>query len=420
MRRIVYILIAVIVAGCGKEARLTFHVGGTAGEIKVWEEIAGDFARESGKQVILLRSTTQTEQRKQSILVSLRSRNTDPDVMLMDVAWIGQMASSGWLEPLDKYSSIDRSVFFDRIVDLADTWQSTLVGVPVYVDGGLLYYRQDILDKYGYRGPPQTWNELRDMALRVTQEERKTRPDFWGYVWQGAQYEGLVCNALEFFASAGGSFLDSTGNPMLDTPQNLKALTCMVSLVRGTPVSPPNTFTDMKEDEVRQMFQNGDALFERNWPYAWPLHNSDESAVNGKVGACVLPHFDDNPSASTLGGWHAAISRFSDRKDDAAAFVAYITSYAVQKKLAAKLGYNPGRKDVYADKDLLASYPLLAQLQEVFANAVPRPSVPWYSQLSLVMQKHFNAALAGRETPENALRLAQSETLAVTERARGE
>jgi len=291
--------------------------------------------------------------------------------------------------------------------------------VPLNVDGGLLYYRTDLLDTYDYEGPPQTWEQLASMAEKVQAGERENNPDFWGYVWQGAQYEGLVCNALEVFSSAGGGFFDSAGQPIVNSDANVEALRMMTSFIRDRGISPPNTYTDMKEDEVRLLFQNGNALFERNWPYAWALHNSEGSPVKGAFGAAPLPHFEGHESASTLGGWHLGLSRFSDRKEDAARFIEYATSYEVQKRLAMDLGWNPGREDVYSDTVLQEQYPVIGELREVFTKAVPRPQVPYYSELSTALQRHLNAALAGTIPPKEALDQAQEEVEAVVDRYEG-
>jgi len=408
--RLVLITLVVLIAGCSQKKELTFHVGGTAAELAYWEKIVAEYNTATGSSVSLIRTTTQTEQRKQSLLISLRGKKADPDIMLMDVAWIGQMAHSNWLEPLDT-SEIDYTRFFSRILKLADRYQGKLIGVPLNVDGGVLYYRKDLLNTYGYETPPKTWHELRSMALKIMPQERKKNKDFWGFAWQGAQYEGLVCNALEFFASAGGGFISTNKGieAIIDKEENIKAAAFMADLISGSKISPPNTYTDMKEEEVRLLFQNGNALFERNWPYAWALHSGDDSAVKGSFGVAPLPHFAGGKSASTLGGWHLGISAFSDDKKGAMAFLKYIVSYDVQKKLALHLGYNPGRVDVYEDAELLEKYPVLPQLQAAFENAIPRPALPYYSEISLVLQKYINSVLSGKIDARTALTNAQNE-----------
>ncbi|MBU1106198.1 MAG: extracellular solute-binding protein, partial [Candidatus Riflebacteria bacterium] len=190
----------ILLNGCQQQPRLTFMVGGAPNELAFFENLLASFTVETGFEVALIRQSTDSTQRKQGILLALRGQRPDPDVMLLDVAWIGQIAASNWLEPLDSYE-INQQDFFASIIKLADTYENKLIGLPLYIDGGLLYYRRDLLQKHGFTQPPQTWSELRQMSEQIMPIEREQNPNFWGYVWQGAQYEGLICNALEFFTS---------------------------------------------------------------------------------------------------------------------------------------------------------------------------------------------------------------------------
>lgn len=218
-------------------------------------------------------------------------------------------------------------------------------------------------------------------------------------------------------ASADGAIADG-GVFVLDQPSNRQALSLMVGFIHRETISPPNTFTQMKEEEVREVFQNGQALFERNWPYAWPLHQAEGSPVAGKTGIAPLPHFPDGVPAATLGGWHVGISKYSDRPEEAHRLVRFIVSDAVQKELALRLGWNPGRSGVYRDPAVLQWLPYLGTLREIFDNAVARPVLPYYNQVSQVVQRHLNAALAGWVSPEESLRQGQEEIEAVTARYR--
>ena len=340
MPSFVFLLLLVFLSGgCGeREKELTFAVGGAPSEIAYWEGLIREFEEMEGVKVRVVRQPVDTDLRRQTLVVALSSKKEDPDLFLMDVAWVGQFVASGWLEEL---RGIDTEPFFKSVLEV-DRMEGRLYALPVYVDCGLLYYRKDLLKKYSC-GVPATWEELLRCSLKVQEEERKKVRDFYAFLWQGAQYEGLVCTFLEFSASAGG------GLDRIYSEPNLKALRFMRDLIHRYKISPPNTYTEMREEEVRITFQSGKALFERNWPYAWKLHNSEDSPIRGKVGVAVLPKFENGRYASCLGGWHIGISRFSDRKEDALKFLRFIVSKEVQRKLALELGWNPGRKDVYEE-----------------------------------------------------------------------
>ena len=192
---------------------VVFAVGGAPSEVSFWEELLRDFERQSGVRVELLRQPADTDQRRQGLVIALNARQPDPDVFLMDVAWLGLFAASHWLEPLE--NGVEAAPFFQRVINLVDRQHGHLIALPVYLDCGLLYYRRDLLQRFRLPGPPNTWNELLSQALAVQSGMRKTNPRFYGFVWQGAQYEGLVCNFMEFSGSRGG-FLEQNGKLRVD------------------------------------------------------------------------------------------------------------------------------------------------------------------------------------------------------------
>jgi multiple sugar transport system substrate-binding protein len=414
----------VLFSGCAgeRERAITFAVGGTPSQLAYWEKLVERFETEKSIRVVLLRQPAGSDQRRQGLVISLAARHGDPDVFLMDVVWIAQFAASGWLAPLDenaKQDKLDLTAFFPRIVNLADMYGGRLVALPMFVDGGVLYYRKDMIEEWGFSAPPETWDELVRFALAIQQDVRKTVPRFYGFVWQGAQYEGLVCNFLEVAASNGGGIGFSDGRIILSTPENLEALSFMCDLVHRHRISPPSVYTEMKEEEARLAFQRGTALFERNWPYAWMLHQSPDSAVKRKTGIAILPHFASGKSVSALGGGHLGISQFSDKKALAWELVKYLVSREIQKEITLELGLNPARKDLYDDPEVLSRMPHFARLRDVFEHALPRPVVPYYSQLSEVIQRHISSALAGTATPGQALALAEKDAQRIVERYEG-
>ncbi len=407
--------------GCNKEPAkdITFAVGGAPAELDFWQELIAEFETKTGIKVDLLRQPTDTDLRRRGLVTSLRSKKTNPDVFLMDVAWLAQFAASNWLEPVDSYlqsSQLDSEVFFQKVLNLADEYDGRLVALPVYVDGGVLYYRKDLFEGFNIKEPPELWLDFVKQAIMVQEESRKTNPDFYGFLWQGAQYEGLVCNWLEFTGSRGGGIVLEGRDIKINTEENSYATQFMYDLIHRFKISPPNTYTEMREEEVRTSFQQGNALFERNWPYAWALHQAQGSPVKGKVGIAALPRFADGESTSTLGGWHIGISKYSDSKQKSFEFVEFVLSYDTQKKLALTLGWNPGRTDVYTDAEVIEKLPHFVSLKTVFENLRPRPNLPYYTLLSEVIQRYISSALSGKLSVKEALSEAEEEAKKVIEK----
>jgi len=409
--------------GCGRggaDDSLVLAVGGVPAELAAWEKTAADFTAATGVKVELLRQPADSDQRRQGLAAALQARQARPDVFLMDIAWVAQFAASGWLSPLDSAAdeadSLPGPDAFPPGAAAAGVYGGKRLALPVYVDAGLLYYRKDLLARYGYPSPPGTWEEMMDMARRIQEKERAADPDFQGYVWQGAQYEGLVCNFLEVAVSAGGGLPRRGSGIAIESESNVRALALMRGMLAGDGISPRETFTGMKEEEARLHFQKGSALFERNWPYAWALHNQEGSPVRGKTGIAPLPHFPGHGSAAVLGGWLAGVSRYTGNPAAARKLAGYLVSLPVQKRLALELGWNPGRAEVYSDPEVLSALPHFRELGGIFSHAVARPNLPYWTSLSEILQRHLNAALAGSLEPRAALRAADAEAKAAAAR----
>jgi multiple sugar transport system substrate-binding protein len=419
LRRLIVIFLIFFLTGCNRNTKeLIFSVGGAPNELDFWEKVVSNFEKEKGIKVIILRQPADSDQRRQGILVPLKAKVPNPDVFLMDIAWIAQFAASGWLEDLNKFikkEKYDLGNFWQNVINSADTYNGKLVALPVYIDAGVLYYRKDILEKYGVKKVPTNWDDFINISIKIQSEERKKNNKFYAFVWQGAQYEGLICNFLEFASSKGGILL-SGERLVVNTEYNLKAVNLMRDLIHRYKISPPNTYTDMKEEEVRLYFQSGNALFERNWPYAYRLHQAEESPVKDRVGITTLPAFKGSSSVSTLGGWHIGMSVYSDMKKEAWEFIKYVVSFKIQKDLSLHLGWNPARKDVYVDKEVLKKYPHFKELAKVFSTARARPKLPYYTQVSSILQRYINLAIADKISAEEALSKAEKEINTLIER----
>jgi multiple sugar transport system substrate-binding protein len=382
---------------------IVFKHGKIAGDPRPFRELLDRFEHEHpGIRVRDETLPASTDEQHQFYAVNLEGRSADFDVLSMDVIWVPEFARAGWLREIGPLlSGEERNAFFPGPVQ-AVTYDNRLYAIPWYIDAGLLYYRSDLLQKYG-RPVPKTWQELVKTARAVMANEK----DLYGFIWQGKQYEGLVCNALEYFWGNGGEVLRNDA-PVINSPENIEALTFMRDLINKYAVTPPLVTTAI-EEPTRHLFGSGRALFLRNWPYAWNIFNREGSAVRGRVGVAELPSFPGHTSASTLGGWQLGVNRYSRHPDAAEMLVRFLTSPASQKTLALTVGYKPTRKALYKDRDLLQQQPFMASLFDIFMKARPRPVTPYYMMITQVMQPEFSAALSGMKTPRAALDSAQKQ-----------
>jgi multiple sugar transport system substrate-binding protein len=338
-------------------------------------------------------------------VIALASQQPDPDLFLMDIIWLTQFVRSGWLEPMNGYfqeGSLRPQSFFASVIEKVDRYQDQYFALPAFLDVGVLYYRKDLLREHGLDRPPETWEELLRDSLRIQEAERLRQPNFNGFIWQGAQYEGLVCTFLEFISTFGGG-MSREGRVDLNRKGNLPALQFMQDLIQRYRISPPNTYTEMQEEEVRRSFQRGNALFERNWLYAWNLHQQSGSAVRGRIGMAPLPHAPEAQSAAALGGWHLGISKYSDAKERAWQLAAFLLSRETQTRLMMDLGWYSCRRDVYSDPMVQRNVANVDRLQQIIKQAVSRPDLAYYDHVSVIIQRYVNQCLSGRMNARDAL-----------------
>jgi multiple sugar transport system substrate-binding protein len=332
----------------------------------------------------------------------LKNRSRDVDVFFMDVIWPPEFAAAGWAEPLDdRFPPEDRRAFLDGTI-LANTYQGSLYGVPLFIDSGVLFYRRDLLQKYGFE-PPATWEQLVETAETIVAKEAGAGNKMFGFSAQFKQYEGLVCDMLEYILSNGGRVLGDDGRSALAEPAALDAVRFVRERIIGK-VAPAGVLT-YQEPESLDVFIQGRAVFHRNWPYAWEVSNDPaRSAVAGRVGISRLPHFPGGRSHAALGGWQLGISRFSEHKDEAWRFVAFMTGPEAQKLLALRAGRAPTRKALYEDREVIEANPHFADLEDVFLTAHPRPRTPLYPAVSNVLQRYFSTVLSdpGADVKEQA------------------
>ena len=323
----------------------------------------------------------------------LKNRDSTVDLFFMDVIWVPEFAAAGWASPLNRrFSPAMREEFVPAAVEVG-RYGDSYYGVPSRIDAGLLYYRKDLLDKYGFTAPA-TWEILVRQAEHIVAVEQQHNPTLRGYSAPFKQYEGLVCHMLEFIAGHGGTLLTPDGSrSTLATAESLAAVQFVRDRVIGRLTS--RAALTYQEPESLSVFLQGHAVFHRNWPYAWEIaNNQTRSTVAGKVGVAPLPGFVAGQHAATLGGWLYGISTYSQHPDEAWALIEFLSSHAMQKVFAQEAGIAPSRAALFSDPDILAAAPQLRNHFDTLQSATTRPSSPVYPAVSHLLQRYFSRALA--------------------------
>lgn len=395
---------ALLAAGCGFNQTVTLRwtVGGDPGSIAAFRTLADRFEAQHPEirvQIEALAPQTDFQHRYYSATLG-SADSAGVDVLGGDVIWTAEFAERGWIRSLDAhFPESEREKFLAPPMESV-TWREQTWGVPFFTDLGVLFYRQDLLAKYGFQ-PPQTFLELKEQAERIAAAEGIS-----GYLWQGAPSEGLICNVMEAVRGAGGRVLGEDGEVQLTDPETVAAMRWLAELP-GT-ISPPQVRSAW-EETGRIAFVNGESVFLRNWPYVWAIAQGPGSAIKGKVGVAPIPSFEGHASSPTLGGWNLMMASGSRHPREAWKLISFLTRPESQTFMALESGRLPTRHAVYQDPEVQARAPLMAELYPQALRARPRPMTPDYARLSGVLQREIGAMVRGEASPEEALAKAQSQ-----------
>jgi trehalose/maltose transport system substrate-binding protein len=398
-------LLALVLPAAPARAQVTVTVACSALgiEAELCREGAETWSKETGNAVRFVAPPKSASDRLALYQQLLAARSEDIDVFQIDVVWPGILGA--YLVDLSKHvDAAEVGLHLPALVDAA-TVAGRLVAMPWFADAGILYYREDLLEKYG-RAVPETWADLQETARLIQEGERgKGNDRMWGFVWQGRAYEGLTVNALEWIDSfRGGSIVSRDGEITVNNPRAAEALGMAASWVGAIT---PTGVLNYSEEEARGVFQSGNAVFMRNWPYAWPLLNAEDSPVKGKVGVTPIPSGGaDGKRTATLGGAMLAVNRFSPRGEAAIDLVKHLTSAEEQKRRAVEGGFNPTVVSLYEDAEVVKANPFFEEMRETVANGVVRPAQATRMRYNQVSNEFWNAVhetLSGQEPAAEAL-----------------
>ena len=383
-------------------AEITYVSGAVGNAVEDFKKIVAPWEAKTGHTVTLVPMPASTTDQFGQYRLWLAAGNGDIDLYQTDVIWAPQLADH-FVDLSDKAGELMKS-HFPSIVE-SQTVDGKLVALPLFTDAPALYYRKDLLEKHG-ASVPKTWEELTATAKAVQDAERAAgNNDIWGFVWQGNAYEGLTCDALEWVkSSGGGQIVEPDGTISINNEKAAAALE-LAATWPGS-ISPEGVLA-YQEEEARGVWQTGNAVFMRNWPYAYGLGNSDDSAVKGLFGVTTLPTGQGHDtSAATLGGWNVAVSKYSDNQEAAIDLAMYLAGHEAQKTRSIIASNLPTIVSLYEDADIAREQPIIPQWKDVFLQAVPRPSAPTrekYNEVSTLFFSAVHSVISGNSKAADAL-----------------
>lgn len=358
------------------------------------------------------------------------SDTPEVDVLGADVVWTAELARHGWVMDLSQrfHQAYNPDDFLYGALGSA-SHQFRIWGVPWYTDAGMLYYRRDLLVRNDFTEPPSTWPELKEMAQVVLQNNDVNH----GFVFQGDAYEGGVTNACEYIWNAGGGIMTQTtrlasepGGTVqppnvvnVDTPEAARGFNIARGLIADGIA--PTDVTSFREQDAWEVFFGGQAVFMRNWPFAYGLVGDDSISQLDpeQIGITTIPTADANrPHYSCLGGWNLMISSMSspDKQDAAWQFIQFATAPRQQKDKALAGGFLPSLRALYDDPEVEGAVPVIDLGRSAIRSARPRPSSPYYSEMSPRIAEAFTRTLRGEQTGEQATRQLAEDLRAILQR----
>lgn len=361
------------------------------------------FEEQTGHTVNIVSMPESTTDQFGQYKLWLAAQSSDIDVYRIDVIGAPQIAEH--FIDLKEHTKDIIGDFVPAAVE-SQTVDDKLVALPMFLGAPALYYRKDLLEKYN-EPVPETWQQMTDTARRIMDAEREAgNSDIWGFVFQGAAYEGLTCNAQEWIASfGGGRIVETDGSVGINNPKAVQALELAKSWIGSIA---PEGVLNYKEEDARGLFQSGNAVFMRNWNYAYALAAGDDSPVKDKFAVTTLPvGAEGEKSAATLGGWHLGVSKYSKYPEEAIELVRFLNNYDNQKERAIITSRPPTLNAVYADTEVGEAQEFIPLWKPVVDNALPRPSAATkrkYNEVSSEFWTAVHNTLSGDGSAEQNLR----------------
>jgi multiple sugar transport system substrate-binding protein len=343
-----------------------------------------------------------TNERKELLIRSLRSKSEKLDIFAVDLIWLARFAK--WAEPLDKYIvENDTLSLLDQALESC-IFGNHLVALPMYLDIGVMYYRKDLLKKIPNYPKIErklkegiTWKDF--ISLRKYFELDKNQ----FYIFPADNYEGLVCSYIEILQN-NSPIAYSNSSFKIVTEENKNTLELLHDLIYKYNMS-PGVITEFNENNCYEYFIENDGVFLRGWPSSIRdfKNLSNLQNVDTLLGKAALPYIEGSRPRSVFGGWNLMLSKYSENKKEAFEFIKFVLRKETQKILYENGSYLPTLAEIYEDKNFIERYPDIINDKNLLNNGIHRPFLNNYTKFSDVISYYTNQVLKGNLTIEDAL-----------------
>jgi multiple sugar transport system substrate-binding protein len=336
-----------------------------------YKQAAANCSKGKPYRVEVVSLPTDANQQRELVVRRLAAKDSDIDIIGMDVIWTAEFAEAGWIRPWSASMAQQASQGVLPGPLATAKFKGRLWTAPFTSNTQLLWYRKDLV-----KTPPKTWAEMIAQARKLGAAGRIEE--------QGAKYEGLTVWFNSLIESAGGSILKPNGKPSLG-PSAVQAANVMKQVASAPNAEP--SLSNTKEDQARLAFQTGKAAFQINYPFIYASAMTDAKPFVPKIGWTRWPAVDANrPSRPPIGGINLGVSHYSKQPQRAFEAALCIARPENQVIAAQKGGLPPTQASLYSDPRILKAFPFADFLKVSIRDGAPRPATPAYSDVSLAVQ----------------------------------
>jgi multiple sugar transport system substrate-binding protein len=324
-----------------------------------------------------------------------------PDLAAADLIWMPKLAQSGAIAPLDELipaAGGDLSAFYPALMQ-AGALDGKQYGLPVSTNNLELFYNKELFTKAGLdpNKPPTTWDELREMAKQCT----SANDGVYGMELFTEPGEGLTWQYQVYLWQAGGQFLtDDLSAAAFNSDAGKQALQFWVDLLqtdKSAPLAPWG------------QFGQGAACMAMDGSWMVGGMSADPPF---DFGTATMPIPTNGKAATNMGGEQLVIFAQDPAKQAAAAqFMTWLTGAETQRTWDQQTGFMPITEAGATDQTYLdwvnSELPALLPFVENQKNAMNRPPVTNYPEISDAFSRELEKALLGAATVDEALAAAE-------------